>query len=97
MSIQFAHHVQRRACSTNVQRGVQSPDVRRSDVQRLAQSAPTINPVYSLRDLTVESRDDAILISGSVTSFYHKQLVQEAVCAVAGRMNVVNAVHVETR
>lgn len=65
------------------------------DVQLRAQSALTSSPFYSLRELTVESRDDAILIYGSVTSFYHKQLAQEAVCAVAGKLKVVNSVHVE--
>lgn len=65
------------------------------ELKRRAQSALARNPVFSLRDLTVESHDDAIMISGSVTSFYHKQLAQEAVLAVVGAMEVVNSVHVE--
>ena len=65
------------------------------EAQRRAQSALTSSPVYPLRDLIVESHDDAITISGSVTSFYHKQLAQEAVRAVVGAMDVVNSVHVE--
>lgn len=88
MSSKFARPLPRRARSAEVQP---------SEAQRRAQSALTSNPVYSLRELTVESRDDSLLISGSVSSFYHKQLAQEAVRAVAGPMNVVNSVHVEAR
>ena len=65
------------------------------DLERRAQSALTSSPVYSLRELTVESRNDALLITGSVGSFYHKQLAQEAVRAVVGAVEVVNSVQVQ--
>ncbi|HVX60293.1 MAG TPA: BON domain-containing protein [Pirellulales bacterium] len=97
MSMQFVRQAQRRGTSANADAGASPPETRTSELQRLAQSALTNNPVFSLRELAVESRDNAIFISGSVTSFYHKQLAQEAVRAVAGALNVVNAVHVEVR
>ena len=51
-------------------------------VQPRAQAALTTSPFYELRGLQVEQRDDALLISGCVSSFYHKQLAQEVVRSV---------------
>jgi osmotically-inducible protein OsmY len=65
------------------------------DLERQARSALASSSVYPLRELTVESQNDAILITGSVNSFYHKQLAQEAVCAVVGAIEVVNSVQVQ--
>jgi osmotically-inducible protein OsmY len=65
------------------------------DLERQAQSALASSSVYPLRELTVESQNDAILITGSVNSFYHKQLAQEAVRAVVGAIEVVNSVQVQ--
>ncbi|MBI2824924.1 MAG: BON domain-containing protein [Planctomycetia bacterium] len=66
-----------------------------SDVRPLAQSALADSPIFDLRDLTVEETDDALLLRGSVSSFYHKQMAQEVVKAVAGReVEVVNTVSV---
>jgi osmotically-inducible protein OsmY len=65
------------------------------DLERRAQSALTSSSVYPLRELTAESQNDAILITGSVNSFYHKQLAQEAVRAVVGAIEVVNSVQVQ--
>lgn len=68
--------------------------VKSTDAQTRAQQALSNSPVYALRELTVEPRDDGLLISGSVTSFYHKQLAQELVLAVVGSVEVVNKVNV---
>ena len=43
-----------------------------------AQAALSNSPFFELRELLVEARDDTLFISGRVTSFYHKQLAQEA-------------------
>jgi len=64
------------------------------DVQPRAQNALTASPVYALRELRVDSTEDTLLIRGAVTSFYHKQLAQEAVRAVAEGIAVVNTVSV---
>ena len=64
------------------------------EIQPRAQDALTASPVVALRDLRVDSTDDALLIRGAVTSFYHKQLAQEAVRAVAEGIVVVNTVSV---
>jgi osmotically-inducible protein OsmY len=59
-----------------------------------AQTALTDSAVFDLRDLRVEVVDQSLLISGSVSSYYHKQLAQEAVRAVADAVAVVNSIEV---
>jgi hypothetical protein len=67
-----------------------------SDEVVRARTALSESPLFVLRDLTVQHVDDCLLISGSVTSFYHKQLAQEVVRAVAPSLSVVNQVEVRT-
>jgi hypothetical protein len=66
-----------------------------SDVQARAQAALASSPFYELRELQVEERDHSLLISGSVSSFYHKQLAQEVVRSVCKDIEVVNTICVE--
>ena len=63
-------------------------------VEVMAQSALSSSPIYSLRELHVEREDDSLLLSGRVESFYHKQLAQEVVRAVAEGCRVVNSIDV---
>ena len=65
------------------------------EVRPRAQKALCNSPFHELRELQVGQRDDAILISGCVSSFYHKQLAQEAVRSVCTDVRVINSVHVE--
>ncbi len=66
-----------------------------SDVQPRAQAALASSPFYELRDLQVEKHGEALLISGSVSSFYHKQLAQEVVRSVCKGIEVVNSIQVQ--
>lgn len=66
------------------------------DLQPRAQAALANSPFYELRELLVECRDDALLISGCVSSFYHKQLAQEVVRSVCTDRTVINSISVET-
>jgi len=50
--------------------------------------------VRDLRQIRVDRNDNQIQLSGTVRSFYHKQLAQEAVRLVVGGMQVVNRVDV---
>ncbi len=59
-----------------------------------AQTALAGSPIFELRDLQVEHRDEGLLISGAVSSFYHKQLAQEAVRSVCENVDVINAIDV---
>jgi hypothetical protein len=60
-----------------------------------AQAALRSSPVYELRDLQVEPCDGALKVSGCVSSFYHKQLAQEAVRSVCKGIEVINTIRVE--
>jgi hypothetical protein len=61
-------------------------------VQPRAQAALSNSPFYELHDLLVEDRDGALMISGTVTSFYHKQLAQEVVRSVCKEIEVINSI-----
>jgi osmotically-inducible protein OsmY len=65
-----------------------------SDVQPRAQTALASSPIYELRDLQVEYLDGRLVISGAVSSFYHKQLAQEVVRSVSNSMVVINSISV---
>jgi hypothetical protein len=64
------------------------------DVQVRAQKALSASPVFALRELRVNHANNQLLISGLVASFYHKQLAQEVVRAVAEDVEVVNSINV---
>ena len=64
------------------------------EVQPRARAALCNSPFYELRELQVEHRGDALLLSGCVSSFYHKQLAQEVVRSVCAGIKVINSIHV---
>ena len=64
------------------------------EVHPRAQKALSASPVFALRELRVDQHGHQLLISGLVSSFYHKQLAQEVVRAVAEGTEVVNTVTV---
>jgi hypothetical protein len=65
-----------------------------SGVELRAREALSGSPIGALRDLQVELVGEALMISGTVASFYHKQLAQEAVRAVAEGLELINSVDV---
>ena len=67
-----------------------------NDVQARAQRALADSPFYELRELQVDQRDNALIISGIVSSFYHKQLAQEVVRTVCKGIEVINSIQVQT-
>lgn len=67
------------------------------EVHLRAQRALESSPVFGLRNLTVEWITDALVISGTVASFYHKQLAQEIVRAIAASTRIVNQVQVNSQ
>jgi len=64
------------------------------ELRQRARSALAGSAVFELRDLRIEACDEALLISGTVSSFYHKQLAQEAVRAVCNGTKIVNSIRV---
>jgi hypothetical protein len=65
-----------------------------NDVRPRAQAALCSSPFYELHDLRVDDRGGALTISGTVTSFYHKQLAQEVVRSVCKEIEIVNTIDV---
>jgi osmotically-inducible protein OsmY len=65
-----------------------------NDLHDRAQSALTSSPFFELHELQVEQRGGTILLSGNVSSFYHKQLAQEVVRSVCKGIEVINSIQV---
>ena len=63
-----------------------------TEIRPAAQSALSESPFFALRELIVEQTEDSLLISGSVPSYYYKQLAQEIVRTVACGIEVVNSI-----
>ncbi len=59
-----------------------------------AQSNLAGSSIAALRRLQVEVADDALMLRGLVSSFYHKQLAQESVKLIVGEFPLVNAIAV---
>ena len=53
------------------------------------------SPLPVLRKLAVEETDSEVVLSGSVSSYYLKQLAQETVLPVLGGRRLLNRVQVE--
>jgi hypothetical protein len=49
----------------------------------------------ALRKLGVEESDDEVVITGSVSSYYLKQLAQETLMPILGHRELLNRVQVE--
>ncbi|MFU7562018.1 BON domain-containing protein [Roseiconus sp. JC912] len=60
-----------------------------------ASQALASSSVPELRTLRVDEQSDELQLRGSVRSFYHKQLAQEAIFPVACGKQVVNYVSVQ--
>jgi len=59
-----------------------------NDVQSAARTALVNSPICELRDLIIQQSDKVLVISGVVSTFYHKQLAQEAVRAACEEFDV---------
>jgi hypothetical protein len=53
-----------------------------------------VNPIPALRKLQVEESEFEVVIDGAVTSYYLKQLAQEALMPILGERELVNRVTV---
>lgn len=54
------------------------------------------SPIHELRSIQVESSQDAFILSGRVSSYYHKQLAQELVRQFSHRIGfeLINRIEV---
>jgi hypothetical protein len=61
-------------------------------VQSTAAQALLHSPIPALRKLHVEEKDGEVVLTGSVSSYYLKQLAQETVMPVLDNRELVNQV-----
>jgi hypothetical protein len=65
-----------------------------SDVE--VQATRTLQSTHpALRHLRVQGSEGSLVISGTVTCYYHKQLAQEALKPLRGDLELVNQVTVD--
>ena len=69
-------------------------EVTAKDILFDVRKALASSSVFALREIHVESVGDALFLSGQVSSFYHKQLAQELVRALAQGIEVMNSIRV---
>jgi hypothetical protein len=62
------------------------------DLQALALAALAESAIAALHGLRVDQVGNSLLLSGMVTSFYHKQLAQEQVRLAVGEIEIVNSI-----
>lgn len=65
-----------------------------TDVLQRVEAALLASPFNELRTLHVNPHEQGLLISGTVSCFYHKQLAQEIVLALCHDLAVHNTVRV---
>ena len=61
--------------------------------QRARQALAT-SPIHAMREIRVAQDGETLVLSGRVKTFYHKQLAQEVVRAVAREIDLVNSINV---
>ena len=54
------------------------------------------SPIPAIRNLRVEETEDSIILSGSVSTYYHKQLAQETLMPLRGARELHNRVTVRS-
>ena len=63
--------------------------------EMVVQATRTLQSTHpALRHLRVQGTDDSLVISGTVSCYYHKQLAQEALKPLRGDLELVNQVKV---
>ncbi len=66
-----------------------------SSIEERAQLVLNSSQIFDLRCLRVEQCNGNLVISGSVSQFYHKQLAQELILALGEDVEVINSIHVQ--
>ena len=64
------------------------------DIQSRAQTVLSQSVIFDLRGVLVEQHNGGLLISGSVSRFYYKQLAQELVLGVCRQVDLTNSIDV---
>jgi osmotically-inducible protein OsmY len=70
-----------------------SSDVRRQ-LHTKVHNALASNPYFAGRKVRVELREDEVVLSGVLGSYFHKQMAQESVLSIHGVCRVHNQIEV---
>lgn len=72
-------------------------EVMAGDLVSQVRSALAESPIHELRSLQVESVQKSLVLSGTVSSYYHKQLAQELVRSFCDRVgfSLINRIQVQ--
>jgi osmotically-inducible protein OsmY len=68
---------------------------RSCEVTRAAKDHLNRNPYPAIRDVSCECDRGVLVLRGHVSSYYHKQVAQEAVSRLDGVTQVVNEIEVQ--
>jgi osmotically-inducible protein OsmY len=80
----------------NSSRQTDRNSLRRSgEVARTAKDHLKRTPYRAIRDVSCECDHGVLVLRGRLTSYYHKQLAQEAVSRLDGVTQVVNEIEVQ--
>ena len=64
------------------------------ELKEQVQQALDGSAIFDLRSLQVDQHDGAVILSGSVSRFYYKQLAQELVYGLCSDHELVNTINV---
>ena len=64
------------------------------DLREQVQQALDASAIFDLRSLQVEQQEDTLVLSGSVSRFYYKQLAQELAFGLCSDLQLVNTIRV---
>jgi len=64
-------------------------------VEKIARAKLEVSPYSAFQKVTCEFTDGILTLRGNVSSFFHKQLAQEAVLSLSDTVTVRNELHVE--
>ncbi|MCX7426284.1 MAG: BON domain-containing protein [Planctomycetia bacterium] len=69
-------------------------EVAAKDIRSRALAALASSAIFDLRAVRIEQHEGSLVMSGSVARFYYKQLAQELVLGVCGKVDLINAIDV---
>lgn len=74
--------------------GSGEPPCPRTDLAEVARSCLRTNPYPDVKSLECEYHEGVLMLRGQVSTYYYKQLAQEAVRDIQGIESIVNVVKV---
>jgi len=87
----------RESTAVPAERAIRNNSHVESEILQSAHERLHASSIYELKKVRCELHEGTLFLCGTVSSFYHKQLAQEAVKALAATTRIVNQLDVVTR